>query len=290
MSSRSNRTSDRDRRSRGQSLVEFALILPVFILLFGAALDLGRLFYAQITITNAAREGALQAGEDPDSYTGGACDPETNLVVCRVVMESRDSFVSITPADVSMSCNPSCERLLGNLAVVSVRGQFTFLTPIVAPFFGGSQTVPLNATASAQIQTYPVVPLPSASPSPSPTAVPTPTPTPTPSPTPSPAPTASGSASPAPSGSAAPAPSASASPSPSPFPYDCVQPDGSPGVLPPNVVGLSPAEGEVLMRAKEFLPVGATVSKGKPGQIQAQSPDHTVCAAQGSEIQYLYRP
>ena len=52
-------------RTLGQSLVEFALVLPVFLLFFAAALDLGRVFYANITLNNAAREGAFQAAITP---------------------------------------------------------------------------------------------------------------------------------------------------------------------------------------------------------------------------------
>ncbi len=47
------------RRSRGQSLVEFALILPILLLLVVSAADAGRLFFAYVTIENAAREGAF---------------------------------------------------------------------------------------------------------------------------------------------------------------------------------------------------------------------------------------
>jgi len=43
------------RRSRGQSIVELAISSPVVLLLLAAAIDLGRLFYSQITIANAAR-------------------------------------------------------------------------------------------------------------------------------------------------------------------------------------------------------------------------------------------
>ncbi|HET8785699.1 MAG TPA: TadE family protein, partial [Candidatus Limnocylindrales bacterium] len=53
----------RRRRSRGQSLVELALIAPVFLILLLTAIDLGRLMYSQITITNAAKEGALVASQ-----------------------------------------------------------------------------------------------------------------------------------------------------------------------------------------------------------------------------------
>ncbi|MGI8533434.1 MAG: TadE family protein, partial [Candidatus Limnocylindrales bacterium] len=46
-------------------MAEFALVLPVFLLIVGGALDLGRLFYAYVGIENAAREGALYGASDP---------------------------------------------------------------------------------------------------------------------------------------------------------------------------------------------------------------------------------
>jgi len=42
---------------KGQSLVEFALVLPLFVLLIVGVFDLGRAFFAYIAISNAAREG-----------------------------------------------------------------------------------------------------------------------------------------------------------------------------------------------------------------------------------------
>ena len=53
------------RRSDGTAaarrLVEFALVLPIFILLLVAIFDLGRAVFAYNTLTNAAREGARMA-------------------------------------------------------------------------------------------------------------------------------------------------------------------------------------------------------------------------------------
>ena len=46
---------------RGQTLVEFALILPIFILLLVGIFDFGRAIYAFNTISNAARE-AVRVG------------------------------------------------------------------------------------------------------------------------------------------------------------------------------------------------------------------------------------
>lgn len=43
---------------KGQALVEFALIVPIFLILLFAIVDFGMGFYSWITVTNAAREGA----------------------------------------------------------------------------------------------------------------------------------------------------------------------------------------------------------------------------------------
>lgn len=54
---------------QGQALVEMALVLPlIFLLLFGV-MEMGRIGYAYLTVSNAAREGARTAtigGSDSD--------------------------------------------------------------------------------------------------------------------------------------------------------------------------------------------------------------------------------
>ena len=47
-------------RSRGQSLVELALILPIFLLLIAGAVDLGRLFYAYVAIVDASKDEVIR--------------------------------------------------------------------------------------------------------------------------------------------------------------------------------------------------------------------------------------
>ena len=48
----------RKNGEKGQALVEFALLFPIFLLLLFAIIDFGMGFYSWITVTNAAREGA----------------------------------------------------------------------------------------------------------------------------------------------------------------------------------------------------------------------------------------
>lgn len=179
-------------RTRGQSLVELALILPVLLLLFASALDLGRLFYSQITISNAAKEGALEAARNPALFDPTQpCDATTNRVICRVINEASGSFYSISPSDVSLICSPSpcpASPAITNTVTVTVNGHFTLVTPILSAFTGG-QTISISSSAVAQLGVKPD-PGSAATPTPSPTPTPTETPTPTPTPTAAPACTA----------------------------------------------------------------------------------------------------
>ena len=58
----------------GQSIVEVALIVPVAMLLLAGTLDMGRLFYARVSIENAAREGAVFAARNPGCDTSARSD------------------------------------------------------------------------------------------------------------------------------------------------------------------------------------------------------------------------
>src|SRR5690606_38215523 len=48
----------RRKASRGQALVELALIVPILVLMLAIAADFGRALTAYITVSSAAREGA----------------------------------------------------------------------------------------------------------------------------------------------------------------------------------------------------------------------------------------
>lgn len=53
-------------RRRGQSLVEFALILPAFLLILGGILDFGFMLYSRMTLISGTREAARWAVTQPD--------------------------------------------------------------------------------------------------------------------------------------------------------------------------------------------------------------------------------
>lgn len=165
-----------DRASQGQALAEFALIAVVLLTLFGTALDLGRVFYADITIENAARAGALQASKTPNSFQNAACDYATNKIGCATINESRGSFVVISGNDISSNCETMGGAVVACSAIpqpatrsrVTVSTTFDLLTPILSVFFGGN-TIDMDATVTADQESLP--------PGANATATPIPTPT-----------------------------------------------------------------------------------------------------------------
>ncbi|HEX8683095.1 MAG TPA: TadE/TadG family type IV pilus assembly protein, partial [Ardenticatenaceae bacterium] len=65
-------------RSRGQSLVEFALVVPVLLMMIFGIIDMARVVQAQVTVNNAARQAVRLA------VTGHRDrDPNTNQYIPR---------------------------------------------------------------------------------------------------------------------------------------------------------------------------------------------------------------
>ncbi len=62
-------SSGRKVRDRGSAAVEFALVLPLLLLIVFGIIDLGRALNAQITLTEAAREGVRLAAYGDSAAT-----------------------------------------------------------------------------------------------------------------------------------------------------------------------------------------------------------------------------
>ena len=110
---------------RGAVMVEFALILPILLMLVVGIIEFGRAYNTQIALQGAAREGARALALD----------------------DSASSAVSSAAGGVAMSISSSSGCPAGNpdtaYASVTTSTQFTFGIPFVSL---GSKT--LNATAS----------------------------------------------------------------------------------------------------------------------------------------------
>lgn len=115
------------RRDRGAAAVEMALVFPLIVFLVFAIIDFGRMFNTQITLTEAAREGAratalgLDAGPRVTSVTQGLSGVSSTVTPCAV--------------------NPAP----GDDAVVVVGHSFEFITPLssLTSLFGGGLNGPI---------------------------------------------------------------------------------------------------------------------------------------------------
>ena len=84
-------------RSAGQALVEFAFVLPVLLLLMVAIVDFGIIFYTQMTVTNAAWEGA-RAGATIVDPTQGDQEITGAVQAAAYGLDSSRLTINIDPA------------------------------------------------------------------------------------------------------------------------------------------------------------------------------------------------
>jgi Flp pilus assembly protein TadG len=83
---------DRRRRRGGQSLVEFAVVLPVFLLILAGILDFGLGLYSQMTVINAAREGARLGVVEP----GNVADIKARVDAMAAGLDKTRLTISVT--------------------------------------------------------------------------------------------------------------------------------------------------------------------------------------------------
>jgi len=90
-------TSSGRRRTRdeGQSLVEFALVAPIFFLLVFSIIQLGIIFGAQNNLVNAARDAARKAATY--RVTEASMDPTAWAAICDSIEQTFRDEVSTYP-------------------------------------------------------------------------------------------------------------------------------------------------------------------------------------------------
>jgi Flp pilus assembly protein TadG len=128
------------RRSRGQSLVEFAIILPAITLVVLGLFDLGRAVFTYNTLSQAARQANRTAIVDQDSdrvkAMAIAAAPTiglspSNVTVCFKTADSTQSNCSSPTTD---NC-PAATRVIGCLAIVTASMSYAPITPVLSLFW-----------------------------------------------------------------------------------------------------------------------------------------------------------
>jgi Flp pilus assembly protein TadG len=137
------------RSSRGQSLVEFAITLPILLLIMVGILDLGRVYFAYISLTNAAREGARYGAAHP-TQVGDCSTP--NTIKYHACQEVDGNIVKPIDLTINVTCNPctpgpSDTPGINNPIVVNV----TYSFPLITTYIFGGGTILLQTSAQMVI-------------------------------------------------------------------------------------------------------------------------------------------
>jgi TadE-like protein len=88
----------RQREQTGQGLVEFALVIPIFLLMLFGVVDAGRYVYMNSILSQAAREGARLAAVEA-SWIGLTASDDPACVVPPAVITSVNPGAHICPRD-----------------------------------------------------------------------------------------------------------------------------------------------------------------------------------------------
>ena len=138
------------RRAAGQSLVEFALVFPIIILLVMAFAEIGRAVFAYNTIANAARQGARVAAVnqladvtecDESRPIEDPYEPHWSMRGCAILAGKTIGLTTTNigiayeaPPDTTLDCDPVLH--VGCIAVVTVTYNFALTTPFVSSLIG----------------------------------------------------------------------------------------------------------------------------------------------------------
>ncbi len=120
------------RDTRGQALVELALVTPVVLLMLLGIAEFGRLMNAYLTVQHAAREGARL----------GALGVEDTEIEQRVREAASglagEVSVTVTP--------PEAERDRGDVVQVEVRYEHEVLVPLIGTIIGPDVVLAYQST------------------------------------------------------------------------------------------------------------------------------------------------
>ena len=133
--------------SRGQALVEFALVFPVLLLILMGLFDFGRAIVAYNTISEAARNGARVSivNQTPADICAVAAGRAVGLGL-PTTCAANPAAVGIY---VSASTGGSSCTAINCVQSVKATYQFRAITPIIGAFIG---PITLSATSSVPVE------------------------------------------------------------------------------------------------------------------------------------------
>ena len=128
---------DVTRRGRGDSIVEFALVLPILLLILFGILEVGRVLDAWIVVQNAARQGARVGTMATNAAAAQTGAQQAASTYVQAAFGSR-SDIDATPTPVAV--------VSADAVQVNVEADVHIYTPFMQTILSAS--VPVRGTAT----------------------------------------------------------------------------------------------------------------------------------------------
>jgi len=115
------------RSDTGQSLVEFALVMPIVLLMLVGIIEFGRAWNVQQVMTDAAREGARQAVLANSGVTQASVVATINAALSRAAIDINTTQITLMGTAAGLAGTPD------SLVTVDVQHpyQFRFLGALI---------------------------------------------------------------------------------------------------------------------------------------------------------------
>ena len=126
------------RTRSGQSLVEFALVAPLFFLLVFGITDFGRLFFTQSTLQHALREAGRYAVTGQHQTNAGT--NITRVASIQAIAAQQAIGLDVSKIEISSGGVANFAGNPGDTVIISLTTDLKLITPMIGRFFGPSQT------------------------------------------------------------------------------------------------------------------------------------------------------
>ena len=144
----------RTRDDKGTTVVEFALVLPIFLLLVFGIFDFGRYFFVEHTLQYATREGMRLAlvGRKLTDEHGNPMSREASII--KTIKDN--ASMAVDPSSLSIyifqigsdytdpttwETQPNNAGNPGSYMRVKTRYSYEFMTPLIGAFFTGGKSL-----------------------------------------------------------------------------------------------------------------------------------------------------
>lgn len=127
------------KSEKGQSLVEFALVLPILLLLVFGIVEFGRAFNTYLIISNASREGARYA----------VVGAENGEIIDAI--EAKTSTLG-SSVDILISPEDKSSRTNGEPVDIKVSYSLSLITPIVGPLISEDNSLNIESITTMRME------------------------------------------------------------------------------------------------------------------------------------------